>query len=82
MRTSRNARKQSNKCVHTFMSARAHMHRGQQSLLLPALHHLSLCLCFTAMPKQGPSRASVKLAAFVGLCLHVHVCLGVPARLV
>lgn len=56
------------------------MHRGQQNLLLPALHHLSLCLCFTAVPKQGPSRASVKLAAFVGLCLPVRVCLCVPAR--
>lgn len=76
----RNGHKQPVKCIHTHTGA--HAHGGQQKLLLPALHHLSLCLCFTAMPKQGPSRASVKLAAFVGLCLLVHVCLGLSERLV
>lgn len=68
--------------MHTYTHSNTHTHTGQEKLLLPALHHLSLCLCFTAVPKQGPSRVSVKLAAFVELCLLVHVCLGVPARLV
>lgn len=57
------------------------MHRGEQELPLPALRHLSLCLCFTAVPRQGPSRVTVKLAAFVGLCLLLLVCLAKPAHL-
>lgn len=77
-----NAHKQPGKCVHIHIIVHANKHRGQWKLPLPALYHLSLCLCFTAVPKQGPSRVSVKLTAFVGLCLLVYVCLRVPECLV